>query len=240
MSLPHQENEFTSDRREFLHRMVGAGVAVAGSTLLAGCASGGLSVAGAQPVPAPGTWDMSWKNKLARYRTAYDSPEVMGAAALSYADAAWAGYTMYGVPESDFTPILILRHRASVMVLNDAMWARLALGEARKINDPTTGEPARRNPFINWKEGDKHSDIDKTSGIDTLLSRGAIVMACNYALTGAANTLREREKDRGWTEETSLAEIHRNVMPGCYVMPNGIFAVAATQDAGANYMRVLV
>jgi hypothetical protein len=183
---------------------------------------------------------MSWRNKLARYRTAYDSPEVMGAAALSYAEAAWAGYKAYGVPESDFTPILILRHRASVMVLDDAMWARLSLGEARKLNDPTTGEPARRNPFINWKQGDEHSMIDRTTGIDSMVARGAVVMACNYALTGTAAMLREKEKDHGWTEETALAEIHRHVLPGCYVMPNGIFAVSAAQDAGAHYTRVLV
>ncbi len=126
------------------------------------------------------------------------------------------------------------------MVLDDEMWSRLNLGEEYKLNDPTTGAPARRNPFINWKEGDKHSLVGRRSSIDALQARGAVVLACNRALGGQAFKLREREKDRNWNDATSQAEIRRHVLPGCYVMPNGIFAVSAAQDAGAHYMRVLV
>ena len=240
MSLPSDETESGSDRREFLQRLVGAGVAVAGTSLLAGCATAGAAPSPLSAAAPAGKWDMSWTGKLARYRTAYDSPEVMGGAALAYADAAYYGYTQTGRAESEFTPVLILRHRASIMTLDDDLWNRLSLGEENKLNDPTTGEPAKRNPFINWKEGDKHSSIDKTSGIDALVRRGAVVLACNYALTGVAYKLRQKEKDRNWTAETSLAEVHRHVMPGCYVMPNGIFAVSASQDAGCHYMRVQV
>ena len=241
MSLPLPSNEASpSDRREFLQRVVGAGVAVAGTSLLAGCATAGASTAGALPVQGSGQWDLSWKNRLARYRTAYDSPEIMDGAALAYADAAWSGYADIGVAESEFTPILILRHRATFMVLDDQMWARIGLGEQLKLKDPTTGEPAKRNPFFNWKQGDKHSLVGKRTSIDALLARGAVVLACNRALAGAAYSLRDTEKDRGWTQETAHAEIRKHVMPGCIAMPNGIFAVSAAQDAGAHYMRVLV
>ncbi|MES2179649.1 MAG: hypothetical protein V4550_17450 [Gemmatimonadota bacterium] len=223
-------------RREFLHRLVGAGVAVAGTSLITSCAT--AASAGTTAPSAKGNWDMSWTSKLGRYRTAYDSPEIYSGAALAYAGAAMAGYTQVGVPETDVTPVLILRHAASVMVLNDAMWERLALSDNNKLKDPTTGEPTKRNPFINYAKGDKHSMVGADGGLDALIRRGAVALACNNALTGVAYMLRKKEP--ALTPETALAELRANVLPGCYVMPNGIFAVSAAQDAGCHYMRVLI
>ena len=139
--------------------------------------------------------------------------------------------------ETGFTPVLILRHRASIMTLNDAMWERLGLGASNKLKDPTTGEDAKRNPFIGYTKDDKHGTVDEDSALDILMGRGAIVMACNNALKGVAFQLKKKEPQ--FTEATALQEIRRHVLPGVFVMPNGIFAVAATQDAGCNYMRVL-
>ncbi|MEP6619056.1 MAG: hypothetical protein ABJE47_07075 [bacterium] len=228
-------------RREFLQHLMGAGVAIAGTGLLSGCAmatSSAATAGGPASPSAPETWDMSWTQRLARHRTAYDSPEVQDGAALGFADAMMTGYKATGVDESKVTAVIILRHAASVMTLNDAMWDRLALGERTKLKDPTTGETTRRNPFINYHKDDKHSAIDENSGIDTLMRRGAIILTCNRALTGVAYQLRKKEPQ--FTPETALAEIRRNVLPGVYVMPNGIFAVSAAQDAGCHYMRVLV
>jgi hypothetical protein len=187
---------------------------------------------------APSAWDMSWTKRLGSHRTAYDSPEIQEGAALWFAQAAMEGYRAVGVAPSEVTPVLILRHAASVMVLNDAMWATLAIGETSKLKDPASGEPAKRNPFINHAKGDKHSLIDETSGLDTLMRSGAIVLTCNRALGGVAWRL--RKKDASLSVEQSVAAVRAAVLPGVYVMPNGIFAVSAAQDAGCNYMRVLV
>jgi intracellular sulfur oxidation DsrE/DsrF family protein len=79
--------------------------------------------------------------------------------------------------------------------------------------------------------------ISADSGVDTRMQRGAIVLACNNALRGSANQL--RQKRPSLTADAALAEIRRHLIPGAYVMPNGIFAVSAAQDAGCHYMRVL-
>ncbi len=47
---------------------------------------------------------MSWTSRLARFKTAYDSPEILEGAALEFADAAYSGYADTGVPETEFTP----------------------------------------------------------------------------------------------------------------------------------------
>ncbi len=243
-----------TERRDFLQQLLTAGAAVAGVGLLTGCAAtAGATTGAAAAAPGPAAptspgprapapqspWDMSWTQRLGRYKTAYDSPEIQHGAALHFAVASTSGYkSAMGATDAEITPVLILRHTASVMVLEDAMWKRLALGERHSLKDPTTGEPALRNPFINYKQGDRHSTVGASAALDALLQRGAIVLTCNNALMGVAYQL--RQKETGLTQETAMAEVRRAVLPGVYVMPNGIFAVSAAQDAGCHYMRVLV
>ena len=234
-----------TERRDFLQQMLAAGAAVAGAGLLTGCAT--TAGAAAAPAPTPSAapragqaqWDMSWREKLGRYKTAYDSPEIQNGAALAFAAAAAFGYeSALGAGAREFTPVLILRHTASVMTLDDAMWARLGLGVAHKLKDPTTGEPATRNPFVGYEQGDRHTMIGAQAGLDVLMRAGAVVLTCNNALMGVAYQLRQKEPSL--TRETAMAEVRRSVLPNVYVMPNGIFAVSAAQDAGCHYMRVLV
>lgn len=237
-------------RRDFLQQLLAAGALTTGAGVLSACATGAAAVSTAPAAAgsvssgnlaagAPSTeWDMSWTKRLGKYKTAYDSPEIYSGAALAYAQASTAGYQAAIRPKKgEVTPVLILRHAASVMVLNDAMWETLGLGVSRSLKDPTTGEPSRRNPFINFKKGDKFTMIGEGGGLDALMQAGAIVMACNNALRGSAYQL--RQKQPSLTAEASMAAIRAAVLPGVFVMPNGIFAVSAAQDAGCHYMRVL-
>jgi hypothetical protein len=240
-----------SDRRSFLNEVLGAGVAVASTTLLAGCASvaGGAPATGAPvvggtatpPTTAATEWDMSWTRKLGRYKTAYDAPEIQEGAVLSYAASALSGYKQaLHTAEREFTPVLVLRHLAAVMALDDAMWERLGLGESRKLKDPTTGEPAKRNPFLTYASGDAHSYTGAEATITKLLEQGAVLLVCNRALGAVGRALRAKDATAYPTQEAAMAEMRRHLIAGAYLMPNGIFAVSAAQDAGCRYMRVLV
>ena len=64
-----------------------------------------------------------------------------------------------------------------------------------------------------------------------LMSRGAIVLACNNALSGQAYGLKQKE---GLSDADAYAQIRASVTPGVYVMPNGIFSVARAQEAGCS------
>lgn len=235
------------DRRAFLHDVLGASVAVASTTLLAGCATaaGGATIAGKPVTPAaapPTEWDMSWTKKLGRYKTAYDSPEIQEGAVLSYAASALSGYKQaLHTGEREFTPVLVLRHLAAVMALDDAMWDRLALGESRKLKDPTTGEPnTKRNPFLTFNIADKNSYTGAEATLTRLIEQGAILLVCNRALGAVGRALRSKDPASFPTQDAAMAEMRKHVIPGAYLMPNGIFAVSAAQDAGCHYMRVLV
>jgi intracellular sulfur oxidation DsrE/DsrF family protein len=80
--------------------------------------------------------------------------------------------------------------------------------------------------------------IGAQAGLDVLMKQGAVVLACNNALRGVAFML--RRKETSLSADAAMAEVRKSVLPGVYVMPNGIFAVSAAQDAGCHYMRVLV
>ena len=88
------------------------------------------------------------------------------------------------------------------------------LGELRKLKDPTTGEP---NP----QRG-----------------QGAIALVCNRAPGASGRALRAKEPAAFPTPEAAMAEIRQHVIPGAFLLPNGIFAVSVAQDAGCHsYVR---
>jgi hypothetical protein len=130
------------------------------------------------------------------------------------------------------------------MVLNDALWDRAQVGKALAeaedgkvvLRDPATGELPRRNPFLNanGKADDRHSMLWPDGGLDTLIARGAIVLACNLALRRAIALVQRADKvSTDEARKTVLA----NLVPGVIVMPSGIFAVTRAQEAGCQYIR---
>jgi hypothetical protein len=239
-------SDTNNDRRTFLHQVLGAGVAVAGTSLLAGCATtanGMSATAAAAPRPAgaqPATlaWDMSWQQKLGKYKTVFDSPHFDDGGALSAAALTATGYkAVYGGAE--FTPVIVIRHMGIAMALNDAMWERMGAGVENSLKDPTTGEVgSKRNPFLTYTKGDKAEYIGPDSSLTALVAAGGIILACNRALTRLAGQLRKKEPDKFATTDLALQEMRRNLVPGAYPMPSGVFAVSAAQDAGCHYFKV--
>ena len=88
--------------------------------------------------------------------------------------------------------------------------------------------------LANAKQGDRHSMLWADGGLDTLVSRGAIVLACGLALNRAYAMARKAE---GLDAAGARALVRANLLPGTYVMPSGIFAVARAQEAGCNFLR---
>ena len=178
---------------------------------------------------------MSWLQRVnRRRRTVFDTNEVSGGAGLAFVAAYLQGARdAYGDP--DASTVLVHRHASVPIVLGDVIWRRLALGESLKLKDPTTGETAQRNPFIGYREGDKFSPTGADSGLDTLMKNGTIVLACNRALTGYAYQLAAKEKIE---RDQAKKELFAAIVPGVYVVPNGVFGVCAAQEAGCGYITV--
>lgn len=236
--IPNEQASSTTGRRDALRQLAGGAIALA-ALGTAACASTPAVAAAPSPAnrpqPGPGNWDMSWLKRIdKRRRTVFDTSEVSGGAGLSFVAAYLQGAAdAYGDP--DASTVLVHRHASVPIVLGDEMWKRLGLGETLKLKDPTTGEVALRNPFIGYKKGDQHTMIGADAGLDVLMAKGTIVLACNFALTGYAGRLAQKEKT---PRDQAKKELFAAIIPGVFVVPNGVFGVCAAQEAGCGYITV--
>ena len=224
-------------RREFLGHLAGGAAALAGLTIAAPLAAAETAFASAgDSVKPTGEWDDSWTAKLngRKLRTVFDAPEINSALALHQANAVINNYRdVAGIPEKDLGLVVVIRHRAIPMAFNDAIWEKYEAGVELKLKDPTTGEPAKRNPFLSLTKEDKHGLVDHETSLNSLYDRGVIFLGCNNAAMGWAYML---AKKSGAKVEDVKQELKANVIPGMTLLPTGIFAVVRAQNVGCSYM----
>lgn len=190
------------------------------------------SSADAVPPGATGGTDFQkWLDRIrGQYRQVYDMPEANNGAALIWSHVyLLTGAQGYGVGESELGVVVVLRHNAIPIALNDAAWAKYNLGEFFKINDPATKAPATRNPFAHIKPGDLPLP---EAALDKLVARGVMFGACNMAITYRSAAvarlmgLRPEDVKKDWVD---------NVLSGVQVVPSGVVAVNGAQARGCSY-----
>ena len=197
---------------------------------LAGAAALGL----AGLVPAlPGTQAEAatsdgpdWPGKLkGRHRQVVDAIEVNGGFPLAFA------YTFLVTNPSPgaATAVVVLRHVAFSIALNDAMWAKYKIGETFKIVDPETNAPAVKNPFLHPKPGVLPVD---GRAVDRLLAQQTIVGACDVALMVLSKKL---AGNAGVSADDAAKEWAANVISGMTIIPSGTWGVNRAQEAGCTY-----
>lgn len=219
-----------TQRREFLKQ---ASALAAGSVAAGTLAAGPLK---AQAAPnAQGDWDMSWAAKVTgKYRMAFDAPEINSGAVFHQARSFFTGYKLtFGLNDSDITAVMILRHQGVPMACGDAVWEDGHFGTKENLKDPVSGEPTKRNPFINIPEGAQHALTWADGALDTLIKRGAIVLACDLALNGLAGQIAQR---RSLARQDARKLVMDSLLPGVVRMPSGIFATAHAQQLGCGVL----
>lgn len=218
-----------TQRRDFLRQ---ASLIAAGSL-----AAGQLEAQAAAPA-AQGTWDMSWTERVTgKHRMAFDAHGISDGVCLHQARSFIQGYKdVYGMTDADVTAVLVIRHAAVPMVMNDTLWSDGFLNEDDKLKDPKTGEPARRNPFINIEPGSQHALTWPDGALDTLIARGVIVLACDLALRNFTGRIAMHRKI---PRPDAAALVNANLIPGIYRMPTGIFATSHAQQLGCGVLNAV-
>lgn len=204
-------------------------------------------VAAPPPRAVSDSWDMSWVDRITgSHRMVFDCPEIADGTVLHQAYTWMKDYhDVYDAADPDMSGVIVIRHAAIHMILNDRLWDELDLARtlasmegpsATPTPDPVTGEPARRNPFIaSSLKGGRYSMAMEDSALDTLMGRGVIVLGCNLALRRPVAIVARKD---GVDQATARAKVMANLLPGVIVMPSGIFAVTRAQEAGCHFLQV--
>jgi intracellular sulfur oxidation DsrE/DsrF family protein len=218
------------DRREFLAQLGIATAMLAGSATTAPLAAQPGEVVSAS---RGDKWDTSWLDQLAKaqYRVVFDATNVSDGFALDLTSTFLDHYhEVHGTSDEQLRAVIVMRQLGTPLALGDAIWDKFALGEELKINDRLTHQPAKRNPFLKPNPSTGSSD----SSLETLHSRGTILLLCNIAMNNWSS--RHAEMVKRPVDEVR-EEVRTNLVPGVIVMPSGIFSLIRAQNAGCAYMR---
>jgi hypothetical protein len=187
--------------------------------------------AAAEPAPSGAAAVTQWLDSIpGKYRQVVDWPEENQGMGLAYTFAflrsAAAGW---GVSDSDIGAVLVIRHNAVPMALNDSVWAKYKLGEAFEITDRTTSAPAVRNPYYSAPIPLPFPEM----ALSALIERGVRVAACGLAIEFRSGRIAEKMGlDPAVVKQEWLAAVH----PGITVMPSGVFACHAAGTRGCTYL----
>ena len=215
-------------RRDFVHALaVGvSGVGALGATLPPDL------LVDHQPGQA---WDLSWVTKLTgKHRACFDCADPESGYGVWRA-AAWAG--QYGdvmkAAAADLSPVIILRHNAIVLAMNQAFWDKYGLGKAKAVTHPLTGQPTDRNPAL-LDEKDGVPAPFNNAALHKQLARGVVVLACNLALQDCIELVKKSDSVGDAEARTRAVAA---LVPGVILQPSGVFAAVRAQQAGCAYVK---
>lgn len=121
--------------------------------------------------------------------------------------------------------VVILRHGALPLSMNDELWAKYKFGEMFNILDDKV--PATRNVYA------KITNLPLPGlGVSELLKDGVLVGACDVALTVYSSAAATK---MGMDAAAVKKEWVAGLLPGVQVVPSGVMAVARAQELGCTY-----
>ncbi len=213
-----------TDRRQFLGLL--------GATSLLTTLGTPTDALAEAPRPVNSDWDMSWFDRLTGKRVAvFDSPGLSEGAALFRA-VMWRAQMaeVYGTPIHELASVVVLRHTAIPLVMNNAFWERYDIGKQVKLKDPTTKKWTRRNPLL------PSEDMPPAAAEYTLpgfMATGGIVLACDLAFSNCVATVAAKEK---FANDAARTRALTMLIPGVILQPSGFFAVMKAQETGGGYI----
>lgn len=224
-------------RRQFLDSLA-TGAAALGATAAVPSMLRAMPAEFGAPDASPSAqqWDTRWTERLTgRVRAVFDVPEIESGYGVWRA-SVWARQyqDVFGLPASDLSTALVIRHNAIILAMQQAFWDRYGIGKAHAVTHPATLEPTDRNPaLMGPSDGIEVLQVDFALG--PFMQRGGVVLACNAALQDLVPMVQQAD---GVSETDARARVVGALVPGVILQPSGVFAVLhAQQQAKALYIR---
>jgi hypothetical protein len=223
-----------SSRREFLER------SSAGAALF-GVVGFPLDIFTSTPSPSSASsnaaeeWDVSWPSRITgKHKALFDVAEVESGYGV-WRTAAWAAQyrDVMKVPVAQLSPVLVLRHNAIALAMQQSFWDKYGVAKAYGVTHPLTMQPTDRNPSLLDEKDGIPAPWDQL-GLHKQLARGVVVLACNLALQDIVETVKKQD---GLSDEAARTVTVGGLIPGVILQPSGVFAAVRAQEAGCAYVR---
>ncbi|HJU89339.1 MAG TPA: hypothetical protein VJ672_08105 [Gemmatimonadaceae bacterium] len=135
----------------------------------------------------------------------------------------------YGVPEQE-NSVAIASHGPAISgMFTDETWQKFTLGERYKLNDPATGAPYTRNPFLTPQDG-----MPSGLSVPELMKRNVTFIVCNVAV----RNLSRRILGKSEGSEALHQELVAGLLPGIVVVPDLFVAMSHAQKKGVGYIFI--
>jgi hypothetical protein len=225
-----------TSRRDFLHHFAIGATALAAtpSTLLAG------PPALREFMPGGGSseWDTTWLKRISgKHRAVFDCTEVESGYGV-WRSAFWGGQVqeVLGARPRDITAVLVLRHNAITLAMQQSYWEEYEVGKAHGVTHPITQQGTARNPALltNAVDPDFPTQFDSFA-LPKVIESGVITLGC--ALAFDFDVVPTIMKKDGVSESAAREKGRSMMVPGVVMQPSGVFASLAAQEAGCKYLR---
>jgi intracellular sulfur oxidation DsrE/DsrF family protein len=146
--------------------------------------------------------------------------------------------TSLGEKPASVISAAVFYHGTSVgLGFNDRVWNELLIPAIPKMPKRVTADlpPLKVGDGNQWLHKPKNGAFD--SSIETLASRGAIFLVCNNATTAFAYAL---AKVLGQPATDVYARLAGGLVPNAVLVPAGVWAVHALQEAHFTYQQVTI
>jgi intracellular sulfur oxidation DsrE/DsrF family protein len=219
-------NDSKTPRRNFLEKLaLGAGAAVAIPTLL----SPFDALASFNPVVAADA-DEWFKKVKGKHKIVFDAPDPHNGFPVAWPFVFYKTNNATGTADTDMTAVVVLRHSAIPLAMEDKIWDKYKLGDRFHITDSDTNASATKNVYAMTTEPlFKMLGID---GIKALIARGVMFCVCDVAVSvhsgmmAKAMNANPDEVKKEWVD---------GLIPGVQLVPSGVWAVGRAQEKGCAY-----
>src|ERR1700688_429718 len=220
-------------RRSFVRIAGGTGVAIL-------AAIGTVNSADGQLVYTKSEWKVSEFNQLAQnpaqVKQVYDVTHIAEGGFLNNIKNSLNGLHFgFGVPDEQIKIVAALHGPATLLNYDDFIWSKYQIGAWLKVTDPSTGQPAVKNPFYPSKAGkalhyssespDSPESPYQDSRSQALESRGVKLLACHTATEEQARAL-IKHNNLTQQPEDIVKEMLAHTLPEVLVVASMVAAIA--------------
>jgi hypothetical protein len=207
----------------------------------------------AQLVYIKSDWQLSEFNQLAknpaRVKQVFDIIQIAEGGFLNNIKNSLNGLHFgFGIPDEQIKVVAALHGPANMLNYDDVIWSKYQIGEWLKVTDPSTGQPAVKNPYYASNAGaalrystedpDSRESLYQDTSIQALQHRGVQMLSCHTALEEQVRALIAHSRLTQQPEEI-VKEMLAHVLPGVLVVASMVAAIALLQTDGRySYITV--